>query len=274
MNPIASSFVPSAQAQPSPTGLNDITVSTQTMFRALATEQEAHHRTLSKLQDAEVENKKMKQEVKSLVQAVNMLGTIIKHNQTRFNLVDAPATSAKQAAKPREPVSVKLETKPEPKPILYDVLARRKVEYAEQEESAPTESDSVSSTGTTKQVKSQAGEFDLFNLDLLKSPTSTDSTGAAAISSKLRKHFLLDSDSDDQLALTAGTTSKHTDESLLIQIIPGQVRQVAMQASALAQDLTTISTKPWRSNMAEMAAPRTDDYPGAAEVKASISPLH
>ena len=252
MNPIASSFVPSAPTA-SYSGLDNMAISTQTMFRALETEQQAHHRTkaalekaLAKVQDVEAENTKMAKETKSLVAAVNMLGGIIKHNKGNLRTRDPPTTSIKKSRKESSvdvTDQVKSRNPSEPQPILYDVLARRRAELADHESSV-TDSASVQDSATTEKATFQADRSDLFNLDLLKSPTSTDSTSLAAISRKLRKHFLLDTDED-----YSGTFTKANGETELIHITPEQVKNAAMGASTMAQppinpDFDATPTKP------------------------------
>ncbi|RMZ86316.1 hypothetical protein DV736_g6457, partial [Chaetothyriales sp. CBS 134916] len=88
MNPVTTPFVPVHVPDLSFTDLSNLFISTQTMFRALETEQGAHHHTkiqlecaLARIKKLEAEQAKRKEQVSSLCASVKMLGGIIKHNK-------------------------------------------------------------------------------------------------------------------------------------------------------------------------------------------------
>jgi hypothetical protein len=206
MNPIASAFVPSAPTF-NPT-FEDSVMTAQAVVRALVAEQQAHGLTqislqesAEKVQDLEAENKKMSKQIKSLVEAVNMLGSIIKHNEKNMKPFGSPLSHKKASRVQKEEVEIGEE--PQPQPIVYDVLARQREEYLEQQSSAPTDSDSVAETATIKRVNSQT------ELTEDASPQTQNQNCA-----------------------------NNTSEGLPIHIIPEQVKSFAREASALAKDHT------------------------------------
>jgi hypothetical protein len=243
MNPIASSFVPTVLSH-APThdtsdafstsiGLEELSVSTQTMFRALATEQDAHRQTQTALDEvranlaaSEAANAKMKKQIKSLVSAVNMLGSIVKHNQTRLQPVE-PTTPRKANIKPAK----------EPSPIVYDVLAGQKAKYegrADTSTSVPQSDSGIDSEPVVK-TRSRAGTADPFNLDLLQSPSSSDSN-AAALNRTLRKHFLpTDSNNSDTLSASVDQREKLS----LLHLTPEQFSKVQNALAAAKEGSPT-----------------------------------
>ena len=256
MNPVASTFVPTAPV--TSYGFDDPAITLQALARSLAVEQHAHHTTQVALEDAltkvaelQDEVKKVGNQNKSLLSAVDMLGGIIKHNQHKLIKTPTKFGDTPNVVEPEEDEPVN-----QVSPIVYDVLARQ---LADNERRRSEEAEATS-VADSVQVNRSTDDSELFNLDLLKAAeygTSADS----AFTRSLRRHFF-ETPEEDNSGRLSRVTSPPLRADKLISISPDDDRpdkkynSLMAASQRLQQETGTMPTTPTKSKHSEVAVPQ------------------
>jgi len=224
MNPIASSFVPTAQTQ-----YNDDAL-VRSLNRALAAEQQSHENTESSLRDAyarvvelEAQLSKVERDNKTLVSTVSMLKGIVKHQKDKLQVMEtSPVKSSDDDMTVKNYRADGVDDLS--RSILYDALAEQRAKYEQDAGCTPSESISSEDPGLLKSVHPRSSDSQLFNLDLLKNHGIEDNH-IASLSRKLRKHFAVDSVAESlskQPALVSPV--KNSDQLISLEPSPKHVR--------------------------------------------------
>jgi hypothetical protein len=158
MNPIAFTFVP--RASPINLSYEDATTALHALTRSLASEQRAHRDTQlvlgsahTRIAELEASLEEISKQNKQLLSKVNMMGSIIKHNQHKAR--DEEWTPVK----PKTPHSLD-----EGSPIIHDVLAKRLADKAERGGSETDVNSSVQVNDTERELNDIA----VFNIDSIR----------------------------------------------------------------------------------------------------------
>ena len=224
MNPVASSFVPTAQTQ-----YNDDALF-RSLNRALAAEQQSHENTESSLRDAyarvvelEAQLSNVERDNKTLVSNVSMLKGIVKHQKDKLQAMEtSPMKSSDDDMTVKNYRADGVDDLS--RSILYDALAEQRAKYEQDAGCTPSESISSEDPRLLKNIDPRSSDSQLFNLDLLKNHGIGDDH-IASLSMKLRKHFAVDSVAES-LSKQPGLTSpaKKSDQLISLEPSPEHIR--------------------------------------------------
>lgn len=267
MNPTASSFDPTGWSSDSDD--NQVFVSYKSLVRCLEAEQDRHEQTKCQLDsararigDLEAELKKAEADKNSLTGSVKMLSGIIKHNKDRLEKKVGAAsesiteTSAKEtaAAVPTTPSKAIPQSATKGHSPTIATIAKAK----------------SSETTLYKQVDPSIDQNELFNLDLLKTQPQDDPNSLASRRSRtLRKHFMLDDDSEASTDKIAEAAELAGDTDKLVQVSPPQGDKLRSSLNMASVTPTTVVFKA----ESQQAAPADTNTEIAVNTPKKYSPI-
>lgn len=241
MNPTASSFDPTGWSSDSDD--NQVFVSYKSLVLCLESEQDRHEQTKRELSQArarienlEAELKKAQAEKNSLTGSVKLLSGIIKHNKDRLEKKAGASSETITETSAKDTVAALPTTPSKAIPQSASIGHSPSITNAAKAKSPETT--------LVKQVDPSIDQKELFNLDLLKAQPQDDPNSLASRRSRtLRKHFLLDDDSEDSTDKSAEAAELAGDTDKLVQVSLSQADKLRSSLNMTATTPTTVVYK-------------------------------